>query len=65
VWENTWELPSVLKKISPFYASTLKNNIDSLMAVLEPLIMVFIAWTVWILLWSIYLPMADMVNQIQ
>ena len=65
VWENTWELPSVLKKITPFYSSTLKNNIDSLMAVLEPLIMVFIAWTVWILLWSIYLPMADMVNQIQ
>ena len=64
VWENTWALPNVLKKISPFYASTLKNNIDALMAVLEPLIMAFIAGIVWVLLWSIYLPMADMVNQI-
>lgn len=64
VWENTWALPNVLKRISPFYASTLKNNIDAMMAVLEPLIMAFIAWIVWILLWSIYLPMADMVNQI-
>ena len=64
VWENTWALPSVLKRISPFYASTLKNNIDSLMAVLEPLIMAFIAEIVWVLLGSIYLPMADMVNQI-
>ena len=64
VWENTWALPTVLKRISPFYASTLKNNIDSLMAVLEPLIMAFIAGIVWVLLWSIYLPMADMVNQI-
>ena len=64
VWENTWALPNVLKRISPFYASTLKNNIDAMMAVLEPLIMAFIAWIVWVLLWSIYLPMADMVNQI-
>ena len=65
VWENTWALPSVLGRISPFYATTLKNNIDALMAVLEPLLMGFIAWIVWVLLWSIYLPMADMVNQIQ
>ena len=65
VWENTWSLSSVLKKISPFYASTLKNNIDALMALLEPLIMVFIAWLVGTLLGSIYLPMADMVNQIK
>ena len=65
VWENTGTLPTVLKRISPFYASTLKNNIDALMAVLEPAIMAFIAWIVWVLLGSIYLPMADMVNQIQ
>ena len=65
VWENTWSLPAVLKRISPFYAMTLKNNIDALMAVLEPMIMAFIAWIVWTLLWAIYIPMADMVNQIQ
>lgn len=64
VWENTWALPNVLKRISPFYEMTLKNNIDALMAVLEPLLMAFIAGIVWVLLWSIYLPMADMVNQI-
>lgn len=65
VWENTWQLPSVLKRISPFYEMTLKSNIDALMAVLEPILMAFIACVVWVLLWSIYLPMADMVNQIQ
>lgn len=64
VWENTWSLPSVLNKISPFYTSTLKNNIDALMATLEPLLMCFIAWVIGSLLWAIYLPMADMVNQI-
>lgn len=64
VWENTWSLPSVLNKISPFYTSSLKNNIDALMATLEPLLMCFIAWVIGSLLWAIYLPMADMVNQI-
>jgi type II secretory pathway component PulF len=42
----------------------LKNNIDAMMAVFEPLIMAFIACIVGTLLWAIYLPMADMVNQI-
>ena len=65
VWENTWALPNVLNKISPFYINTLKNNIDALMATLEPLLMCFIAWMIGSLLWAIYLPMADMVNQIQ
>ncbi len=65
VWENTWALPNVLNRIAPFYESSLKNSIDALMATLEPFLMMFIAWTVWVLLWSIYLPMADMVNQIQ
>ena len=64
VWENTWALPNVLNRISPFYETTLKNNIDALMATLEPLLMWFIAWIVGTLLWAIYLPMADMVNQI-
>lgn len=64
VWENTWSLPAVLSRISPFYESSLKNNIDALMATLEPLLMWFIAAVVGTLLGAIYLPMADMVNQI-
>lgn len=64
VWENTWSLSSVLGRIAPFYATTLKNNIDAMMAVFEPAIMWVIAWVVGTLLWAIYLPMADMVNQI-
>ena len=64
VWENTWALSNVLNRIAPFYATTLKNNIDALMAFLEPLLMWFIAWIIGTLLWAIYLPMADMVNQI-
>ena len=52
------------EKIHDHYTSSLKNNIDALMATLEPLLMCFIAWVIGSLLWAIYLPMADMVNQI-
>ena len=65
VWENTWALSNVLGRIAPFYETSLKNHIDALMAFLEPLLMWFIAWIIGTLLWAIYLPMADMVNQIQ
>ena len=64
VWENTWSLSAVLARIAPFYSTTLKNDIDAMMAVFEPAIMWVIAWVVGTLLWAIYLPMADMVNQI-
>lgn len=64
VWENTWALPSVLKRIAPFYESQLKNKIDALVATMEPLLMAFVACVIGSLLWAIYLPMADMVNQI-
>lgn len=64
VWENTWALPSVLKRIAPFYESQLKNKIDALVSTMEPLLMAMVAGVIGSLLWAIYLPMADMVNQI-
>lgn len=64
VWENTWSMPSVLKRVAPFYETQLKNKIDALVATMEPLLMAFIACVIGSLLWAIYLPMADMVNQI-
>lgn len=64
VWENTWSLTEVLKKISSYYTSSLKAAIDSLMAIIEPLLMAFVACIVGVLLGAIYLPMADMVQVI-
>ena len=54
----------MLKKISVYYTTTLKHSIDSLMAVIEPLLMAFVACIVGTLLGAIYIPMADMVNVI-
>lgn len=64
VWENTGSLAEALWKISSYYTMSLKSSIDALMSVLEPLLMAFVACIVGILLGAIYLPMADMVNQI-
>ncbi|MBQ7075034.1 hypothetical protein IJM86_08610 [bacterium] len=50
--------------MAPFYTNSLKNSIDAFMGVIEPLLMAFIACIVGVLLGAIYLPMADMVNQI-
>ncbi|MDR0607968.1 MAG: type II secretion system F family protein [Candidatus Peribacteria bacterium] len=64
VGENTGALTEVLEKISHYYTSELKARIDTAMAIIEPLLMAFVACIVGVLLGAIYLPMADMVNQI-
>lgn len=62
VWENTWNMWEVLKRISIFYRELLQGRIDMLLALIEPLLMAFIAVIVWIVVWSIFIPMADLVN---
>jgi type IV pilus assembly protein PilC len=64
VGENTGSLTNVLKRISSYYSMSLKGAIDSLMAIIEPLLMAFVASIVGVLLGAIYLPMADMVQVI-
>ncbi|MBO4204059.1 hypothetical protein J5893_04540 [bacterium] len=54
----------MLKVISRYYLMSLNSAIDALMAVIEPLLMAFVAGIVGMLLGAIYLPMADMVQVI-
>ena len=44
VWENTWALSNVLNRIAPFYATTLKNNIESSVHCFERFIYL---WRIW------------------
>ncbi len=64
VGENTGTLANVLKVISRYYLISLNSAIDALMAIIEPLLMAFVACIVGMLLGAIYLPMADMVQVI-
>ncbi len=65
VGENTWNMGDVLRRISTFYRELLQNKIDMLLALIEPFLMAFIAVIIWIVVWSIFIPMADMVNVMQ
>ena len=64
VWESTWTTKSVLAKISHFYKTQLENRIDIMMQALEPVMMVFIAGIIWCVVLAMFLPMAEVVNQI-
>ncbi len=65
IWENTWDMWWVLKKIASFYRELLQNKIDILLSMIEPIFMLFVAVIIWLIVWSVFLPMADMVNNIQ
>ncbi len=64
VGEGTGNIDVVLLKMASFYDSELENKIKQLMAMIEPLLMSFIAVIIWWIVASIFLPMADLVNAI-
>ncbi len=64
VWEDTGTTKEVLNRISQFYKDQLQTKIDILMSFLEPVLMVFIALMIWIIVASVFIPMASIVNEI-
>lgn len=64
VWESTWSTKTVLGKISNFYKSQLETRIDIMMQALEPVMLVFVAGIIWSVVLAMFLPMAEIVNQI-
>lgn len=65
VGENTGTITEVLQRISSFYGDMLKTRIDMLMSFIEPILMAIIAAMIWVIVASIFLPMADLVNVIK
>jgi len=65
VGEETWDIKSILLKISKFYHNLLKTKISILLSIIEPMLMVFIATIIWLIIWSIFLPIVSIVNTIQ
>lgn len=64
VWERTGNIDEVLLKMASYYDNDLENRIKQLMAMIEPILMSFIAVIIGWIVASIFLPMADLVNQI-
>ncbi len=64
VWEDTGTTKEVLDRMSRFYKDQLQIKIDILMSFLEPVLMVFIAVMIGIIVASVFIPMANIVNVI-
>ena len=65
VGEETGNITEVLKKMADFYRDMLQTKIDILMSLIEPLLMAWIAVVIGIIVGSIFLPMAELVNVIK
>ena len=64
VGEKTWNIEIVLEKISSFYRTELNNKIEWLTRVIEPILMAGVAWIIWLIVASIFLPLASLINNI-
>jgi len=65
VGEETGNIAEVLKKMADFYRDMVQNKIDILMDLIQPLLMAGIAIIIGIIVWSIFLPMSELVNVIK
>jgi len=64
IWEETWKLAYLLKKISEKYNKEIDELVKWMQTAIEPLVIVIIWWVIWTLIMAIMLPFFNMVNVI-
>ncbi len=64
IWEQTWNLPKLLIRISNKFKKEIDNIIKNLSTAIEPIVIVWVWLIVWILIMAIMLPFFNMVNVI-
>ncbi len=64
VWEKTWNIEIVLEKIANFYRYEFSNKMEWLSKTMEPFLMAFVAWLIGLIVASIFLPLASLINNI-
>jgi type IV pilus assembly protein PilC len=65
VGEATGTLDQMLSKLADFYDDEVANTVAALMSVLEPLLLIFVGGIVGVLILSMYLPIFNLMSQIQ
>ena len=65
VGEESGELEEMLVNVAKFYDEEVDRSVERLTSIIEPVMMVFIALTVGIMIIAMYLPIFNMVNLIQ
>lgn len=63
IWigETTWNIWEVLSSVAIFYREEVNRKIESMMKIIEPLFMALISVVIWIIVGSVFLPMADLI----
>jgi len=65
IGEETGSLDAMLSKVAEFYEKEVENSTDQLKSLIEPLMIVFLAGIVGVIVLAIMVPMFDMFNHIQ
>ena len=64
IGEETGELSQMIDKLADFYEEELSSTVKSLTSIIEPLMIVFVAGIVAVILIAMYLPMFGMMNTV-
>jgi type IV pilus assembly protein PilC len=64
IGENTGSLDSMLSKVAEFYEQEVENSTEKLKSLIEPLMIVFLASIVGVIVLSIMMPMFDMFKNV-
>ena len=62
IGEKTWNLSEVLGKMAEYYKDQIENSLESLMKLIEPILMAFVAIIIGTIVASVFLPMAELIN---
>jgi type IV pilus assembly protein PilC len=65
VAEATGTLDRMLSKLADFYDDEVQNTVSSLLSIMEPVMMIFVGGIVGVLILSMYLPIFNLMAQIQ
>ncbi len=64
IGEETGELSEMVNKLADFYEEEVSSSVKSLTSILEPLMIVFVAGVVAVILVAMYLPMFNMMSTV-
>lgn len=65
IWEQTWNLATLLLKLSVKFNKEIDNIVKNLSTAIEPIVIVWVGLIVWTIIMAIMLPFFNMVNVIK
>ena len=63
--EKTGQLAEMMTKVSNYYQSLHKNTVTRIKALVEPILIIFLTFTVGTILLAVIIPMFNMYSQVQ